>query len=148
MDDLEGGLSARHGTALILTEAGYGTEAIDAFRRALEYIDGAKDRLEPHAADFARIGIHGGMASCYEQLGRSEEAVFHLRTAIGLSAESGNTGLQSRDLHRLGVMLLDMGRPADARATFSRVIALGPSADQQTVREAAAQLEALDAVSI
>ncbi|MGW3466745.1 hypothetical protein ACWDE9_47760 [Streptomyces olivaceoviridis] len=51
-------------------------------------------------------------------------------------------------LHRLGVMLLDMGRPADARAAFSRVIALGPSADPQTVREAAARLEALDAVSV
>ncbi|MEW2287811.1 helix-turn-helix domain-containing protein [Streptomyces sp. NPDC047841] len=146
--DLEGGLSARHGVALILTEAGHAKEAFDAFRRALEYIDAARDRLEPHAVVFARIGIHGGMADCCERLGRPKEAVFHLRTAVGLSAESGNTGLQSRDLHRLGVMLLETGRTADARAVFARVIALGPSADPRVVREAAARLEALDAVTL
>jgi transcriptional regulator with XRE-family HTH domain/tetratricopeptide (TPR) repeat protein len=142
--DPEGGLTARHGIALILSESGHAEEAIDAFHRALEYIEQEQGHLEPHAVDFARIGIHSGMAYCFEQLGRLAEAVLHLRTAVELSGSSGNTGLLSRGLYRLGTMLLGMRRPADARAVFARVVALGPSADPGSARDAASRLDALD----
>ncbi|MEU1055312.1 tetratricopeptide repeat protein [Streptomyces sp. NPDC005876] len=144
-DDPEGCLTARHGIALILSESGHCEEALTAFRRTLEYVEEEKDRLEAHAADFARTGVLGGMAHCCERLGRPERAVAHLRQAIALSARSGNTGLESRDLHRLGHLLLALGREAEAREAFSRVVALGPYADPRAAREAAERIEAADA---
>lgn len=143
--DAEGGLTARHGIALILSESGHGEEAIAAFHRALEYIERERDRLEPHAVDFARIGLHSGMAYCFEQLGRTAEAVLQLRIAVDLSGRSNNIGVQSRELYRLGTLLLGMKRSAEARAVFARIVTLGPAADPKCAQDAAVRLDALDA---
>ncbi|GAB2997120.1 XRE family transcriptional regulator [Streptomyces pseudoechinosporeus] len=148
VDDLQGSLNARHGLALILSDFGRSEEALDAFRRALEFLDEAGDGIEPHAADFARTGLYAGMAYSSEQLGMMEEAVAHLRQAIDLSARSGNTGLESRDLDKLGRILLGMGRTAEAREVFARIVSLGPYAEPRIAREAAARLGSRDARAI
>jgi tetratricopeptide (TPR) repeat protein/transcriptional regulator with XRE-family HTH domain len=142
--DPEGSLTARMETAMILMESGRCEAANDAFRRSLDYLEKARDRLEEHFADIARAGIHGGLATCCEELGRGEEAVEHLRRAVDLSSESGNSGLESRHLNRLGHTLLGMSREAEAREVFSRIVALGPYADPRVAREAAARIESVD----
>ncbi|MEU5139434.1 helix-turn-helix domain-containing protein [Streptomyces sp. NPDC021139] len=139
--DVHGGLSARHGLALTLSDAGRRREALDACREALAYLDEAGDRIGTHSADLARAGIHAAMADCSEGTGDMDDAVSCLSRAIDLSGRSGNTGLQSRYLARLGKMLLGMGRVTETRDVYVRIVALGPHADPDVARHAAARLD-------
>ncbi|OMI85994.1 transcriptional regulator [Streptomyces sp. M1013] len=143
-DDPEGSLTALHGVALILSESGRSEDAIDAFRGALRFLETAGDHVEPHAADFARAGLYAGLAYSCRQLGRTEEAITHLRAAIDLNGRTGNTGLQSRDLHLLGEILLSMERTAEAREAFARVVSLRAYADPRVSQEAAARIAFID----
>ncbi|MDQ0904920.1 tetratricopeptide (TPR) repeat protein/transcriptional regulator with XRE-family HTH domain [Streptomyces canus] len=143
--DPQGSLTALHGVALILADSGRSEEAIGAYRRALDFLETAGDRIEPHAADFARAGSYSGLARSCESLGRTQEAVAHLRKSVDISERVGNIGLESRYLRRLGELLLGMGRTVEAREALSRLVSLGPYADPDAAREAAALIASLDA---
>jgi tetratricopeptide (TPR) repeat protein/transcriptional regulator with XRE-family HTH domain len=146
--DPQGSLTARQGLASILSASGRAEEALDAFRAALRFLDEAGEGIEPHAADFARSGLHSGMAHSCEQLGKTEDAVGHLRRAVELSARSGNAGLESRDLDTLGRILLGTGRTAEAREVFARIVSLGPYADPHIAGKAVERLASLDAADM
>ncbi|MFF9090930.1 ATP-binding protein [Streptomyces sp. NPDC014991] len=145
LEDAQGSLTALHGSAMILSSSGRNEEAAEAFQHALAFLEEAGDRIEIHCAEFTRAEIHAGIAHVSRQLNKWDEAVVHLRKSIGLSSKSGNTALESRSLDKLGRVLLGMGRTAEAREVFARIISLGPYADPRTAREAAVQLDAIDA---
>ncbi|MEV5149857.1 tetratricopeptide repeat protein [Streptomyces sp. NPDC052727] len=143
-DDLHGTLQALMSCAMHLKGAGRDEEAIEAYRQVLTRLDEAGDRVEPHIAAFTRGSALAGLGNCYGRLGRWEEAVAHLRTSVQLSRTDGNIGLESRYLLSLGDLLLEAGRPAEAREAFTRCVALGSDADPQRVAEARSRLARLD----
>ncbi|MFB0619598.1 tetratricopeptide repeat protein [Streptomyces sp. AGS-58] len=145
MEDAQGSLTALQGIAMVLSSSGRNEEAIEAFRRALAFLEEADDRIEGHCAEFARTAIYTGIAHVSQRLKKWDEAVVYLRKSIELSSKSGNTALESRSLNKLGGVLLGTGRTAEARDVFARIISLGPYADPRTAREAAVRLDSLDA---
>lgn len=73
------------------------------------------------------------------------EAADHLRTAADLWRDSGNHGLESRTLVRLGDALLAAGQRDEARDAFTRSVGLGKAADPTSLTEARERLADLDA---
>ncbi len=142
--DVHGALQAMSGQGSVLLEAGRPEEAIAANQRMLTLLDRAQDRLEPHIALFTRLNRHNGNGRAYALLERWDEAVEHLRTAVELSHDSGNTGLESRSLVELGKALRAAGREAEARDTFARCLSLGAGADPGAVTQAREQLARAD----
>ncbi|WP_217235389.1 tetratricopeptide repeat protein [Streptomyces sp. AC555_RSS877] len=138
--DMHGTVQAMSGHGSVLVEAGRAEEAIAANLRVLAFLDAAGDRLEPHIALFTRFSRHHGNGRAYALLKRWDEAVEHLRSALELSHDSGNTGLESRCLVDLGQVLLDAGRAAEGQDAFTRCLALGAGADPRAVTEARDQL--------
>ncbi|WP_329335077.1 tetratricopeptide repeat protein [Streptomyces sp. NBC_01352] len=139
-DDIHGTLQAMSGHGSVLVEAGRAEEAIAANLDVLSFVDSAEGRLEPHIALFTRINRHTGNGRAYALLKRWDEAVDHLRTSVGLSHDSGNTGLESRCLVDLGQVLLAAGRETEAWEAFTRCLALGAGADPSAVAQAREQL--------
>ncbi|MGW6271404.1 ATP-binding protein [Streptomyces sp. NPDC055060] len=134
--DLHGSLNARHGHDLILAEDGRAEAALASFRKTLAFLNEAGDRIAPHIAGFVRPGVHSGMAHSLAQLERWQEAVQERRTAVDLWHDAGNTTQESSELVRLGLLLADAGREAEAREAFARTLALGPDAAPQAVEDA------------
>jgi tetratricopeptide (TPR) repeat protein len=128
-----------------LQKAGLHEEAVGAYQETLDELEEAGDRVEPHIAEFTRGSVLVGLGRTYARLGRWEEAVDHLRTSVDLCHARGNTALESRYLIALGETLLAAGRPAEARETFTRCVALGPDADPECVARSRAHLARLDA---
>ncbi|GGL64019.1 hypothetical protein GCM10010129_04600 [Streptomyces fumigatiscleroticus] len=143
--DLHGSLQSLHGHALILEEAGRIDEALASYRHTLARLEEAGDRVEPHVADMTRLGVHGGIGSCYGRLHRWEEAVVHLRTSVGICRAGGNTAMESRQLTELADALLAVGRAEEARDALARCVSLGPDADPDRVAEARERLARPDA---
>ncbi|MFF7188268.1 tetratricopeptide repeat protein [Streptomyces sp. NPDC008222] len=143
--DLHGALQARIGRGGTLLDAGLVEQALAAESGTLAFLDSAGDRIKPHIALMGRLNLHMMMGRAYSGMGRVEQAVTHLGTAIELGRDSGNTGLESRCLTYLGIALVTHGRPDEARAAFTRCIGLGAGADPQQVTRAREQLARLDA---
>ncbi|GKQ34920.1 helix-turn-helix domain-containing protein [Streptomyces sp. A012304] len=143
-DDLHGALQSMAGQGLILLEAGHAEEALAADLRTLAFLDEAGDRLEPHIAEIGRLNLQLGIGRAYASLERWEEAIGSLRTAVGLSDATRNTGVLSRSLVPLGDALLAAGRTAEAREAFARCAALGVDADPRRVADARDRLARLD----
>ncbi|WP_235614523.1 ATP-binding protein [Streptomyces ambofaciens] len=143
--DLLGSLQSMHTHALVLEGQNRTEEALVSYRRTLDHLTEVEDRVEPHAAAMTRLGLHSGLGCCYARLGRWQEAVDHLRTAVGICRSGGNTALESRQLTLLGDALLSAGRPAEARAAFDRCAGLGPDADPRRVALARERLARVDA---
>ncbi|MET8947872.1 tetratricopeptide repeat protein [Streptomyces sp. NPDC004542] len=141
--DLHGVLQALLSRGLELIRVGREGEAAEVFREVLTRLDEAGDRVEPHIAVFTRINVLAGLGRCYGRLGRWDEAVEHVRASVELSRTDGNIGLESRYLIRLGDVLLEAGRTAEAREAFTRCVALGNEADPARVAEARARLAGL-----
>ena len=138
--DLHGMLQAMHSNGLSLLDQGQGEAALDSLLRTLAVLDRAGDRVEPHIAHVTRLSLHTGAGRACTLTGRRDEAIGHLRTSVGLSRDSGNTGLESRALVHLGGALRAAGRKDEARDAFSRCLSLGPGADPECVTEARKQL--------
>ncbi|MGW1818773.1 ATP-binding protein [Streptomyces sp. NPDC002125] len=143
--DVHGSLQCMHGHALSLMARGLPEEALAAYRRTYAFLEEAGDRVEPHIADITRLELHSNMGMTYARLLRWEEAVDQLWTALRVCRETDNTSLESRRMIDLGGVLLDAGRPEEAREVYSRLLALGPDADRRTMAEARARLEELGA---
>ncbi|MET9595434.1 helix-turn-helix domain-containing protein [Streptomyces sp. NPDC006516] len=144
--DIQGSLTTLNSMGQALSVSGRAEESLRAFQDALAFIDVEGDRLEENSVLAYLAGIHGGMAVAFEELGRKGEAISSLRKSVDLSRKNGNTGLESRHLTSMGRILLDVGRTAEARELFARVVSLGPYADPQVVREATAHLGSIGAV--
>lgn len=138
--DLHGSLQAQHNHVMSLMGQGRPEEALSACRRVCAFLEDAGDRIEPHIAAICRLEAHSNMGMTYAQLERWDEAVAHLRTAIEMYHDAGNTALESRRLISLGDVLLAAGRTAEAREVFARCAALGPGADPQVVADARERL--------
>ncbi|MFE9450408.1 helix-turn-helix domain-containing protein [Streptomyces sp. NPDC006739] len=143
--DLHGVLQSRHVRALILAGRDRHEEAIAAYQDMLAWLGQVGPGIEPHVADMARLGAHGGIGTSYSRLRQWDKAVFHLRTATRICRSGGNIALESRQLTDLSEALLAAGRPAQAREVLVRCLSLGPDADPQRVLRARQQLARLDA---
>ncbi|MFE5243048.1 MULTISPECIES: ATP-binding protein [unclassified Streptomyces] len=141
--DVHGSLQCMHGHALSLMARGLLEEALTAYRRTYAFLEEAGARVEPHIADITRLELHSNMGMAYARLRRWEEALDQLWTALRVCRETDNTSLESRRMIDLGGVLLDAGRPEEAREVYSRLLALGPDADRRTKAEARARLEEL-----
>ena len=141
--DLPGMLQALLGHALDLRGTGHHEEALKVYRQALTRLDEVGDRVPPHIAAFTRVTALAGAGNSYRCLGRSQEAVDHLRASVELSRADGNVALESRNLQALGDVLLTAGRIAEAREVLTRCLALGPDADPERVAEARSRLARL-----
>ncbi|WP_328631220.1 ATP-binding protein [Streptomyces sp. NBC_00356] len=134
--DMHGTLQAKQGHAVGLMEQGRTEEALAAYQGVDAFLTEAADRIEPHVALITRIELHSNIGVTCAQLEQWDKAVAHLRIAVDLYHESGNTAMESRRLHTLGTVLLDAGRTAEAHEVFRRVVAVGPGADPRVVAEA------------
>ncbi|MFC9243298.1 ATP-binding protein [Streptomyces sp. NPDC057136] len=143
-DDLHGMLHAMHSDGLSLLEQGQGEAALDSLLHTLAVLDRVGDRVEPHIAHVTRLSLHTGAGRACTLTGSWDEAIDHLRTSVGLSRESGNTGLESRALVHLANAMLAAGGRADARDAFTRCLSLGPTADPDCITEARQQLAYCD----
>ncbi|MFJ4584941.1 ATP-binding protein [Streptomyces echinatus] len=143
--DLHGSLQSMHSRALILETQGRSVAAIAAYEDVLAWLEKAGDRIEPHAADMTRVGVHGGLGLNHRRLERWDEAVAHWRTAVGICRATGNTAMESRQLTELSEALLGAGRTAEAREALERCLTLGPDADPRRVEHARDRLARLDA---
>ncbi|MFE9122727.1 ATP-binding protein [Streptomyces sp. NPDC007172] len=141
--DLHGSLQARHAAALSLLEQGRFEEALGSFRQTLTFLDEFADRIAPHVADVARLGLHAGMGNSYARTQCWEQAVAHLQTAVDICRGTANTSLESRHLNHLGTALLSAGRPQEAYEAFSCCVRLDPGADPRAVAAARDQLARL-----
>ncbi|MFI9150102.1 ATP-binding protein [Streptomyces sp. NPDC053367] len=143
--DLHGFVQSEYARAVNLSDQGDHEAAVDGFLGGLALLDELGDRIAPHVADFTRRGLHAGLGKALGKLGRWDEAVGRLRTAVGISRDSGNTAMESIHLVQLGDALLSAGEPAAAREAFARCAGLGPDAEPQRVATARARLAGLDA---
>jgi tetratricopeptide (TPR) repeat protein len=143
--DLHGSLQAKQGHALVLMEQGRTEEALAAYQGVDAFLEEARDRIEPHVAVITRIELHSNIGMTYAQLEQWDEAVAHLRIAVDLYHENGNTAMESRRLNTLGTVLLDAGRTAEAHEVFRRTAVLGPGADPRIVAEARERVARLEA---
>ncbi|MGW6208447.1 ATP-binding protein [Streptomyces sp. NPDC055089] len=134
--DLHGTLQARSNTAQNLSLGGRHEESITEIRRTLAFLDEAGDRIEPHIAAFTRTTLQMNIGLAHTALGNWPEAAGHLRTAADLWRDSGNHGVESRALIRLGDALLAAGRRDEARDAFTRAVSLGEAADPSRLAEA------------
>ncbi|WP_338702551.1 helix-turn-helix domain-containing protein [Streptomyces sp. Q6] len=134
--DLHGSLQAKQGQALALVEQGRSEEALTAFQEVDAFLKDAGERVEPHVAVITRLELHSNIGVTYAQLERWDEAVAHLRIAVDLYNENGNTAMESRRLYTLGTVLLDAGRTAEAHEVFRRTAAMGPGADPRVLTDA------------
>ncbi|MET8772016.1 tetratricopeptide repeat protein [Streptomyces sp. NPDC004658] len=142
--DLHGMLQALISRALGLRATGRNEEAVEVYRQVLTRLDQAGDRVEPHIAAFTRANALAGLGGSYARMGRWQEAVEYLRSSVELSRTDGNIALESRYLLSLGDVLLEAGRPAEAREAFTRCVALGSEADPRRVAKARSRLARLD----
>ncbi|MGC5412840.1 tetratricopeptide repeat protein, partial [Streptomyces sp. DT225] len=92
-------------------------------------LDQAGDRIEPHIAAFTRTTLEMNIGLAHTALEDWSEAAEHLRSAADLWRDSGNHGLESRTLVRLGDALRAAGRRDEARTAFTRAVSLGKAAD-------------------
>jgi tetratricopeptide (TPR) repeat protein/transcriptional regulator with XRE-family HTH domain len=143
--DLHGSLQAKQGHAVGLMEQCRTEEALAAYQGVDALLEGAGDRIEPHVAVITRLELHSNIGVTYAQLEQWDEAVAHLRIAVDLYHENGNTAMESRRLHTLGTVLLDAGRTAEAHEVFRRTAAMGPGADPRIVAEARERVARLEA---
>ncbi|WP_327712795.1 helix-turn-helix domain-containing protein [Streptomyces sp. NBC_00464] len=143
--DLHGTLQARSNTAQNLSLGGRHEESITEILRTLDFLDHAGDRIEPHIAAFTRTTLQMNIGLAHTALENWCEAADHLRTAADLWRDSGNHGLESRTLVRLGDALLAAGHRDEARNAFSRSVGLGKAADPTSLTEALERLADLDA---
>ncbi|MFJ2952771.1 ATP-binding protein [Streptomyces sp. NPDC087226] len=143
-DDVHGTIQTRVGHIELLLSTGRFAEAVAETSRALGFLDRVGDRAEAHIAHFARRGLHTAVGRAHTGLEEWEKAVVHLETAVVLSRDSDNTGMESRALAELGDALLGAGREAEARAVFTRCLALGAHADPQSVARSRERLARLD----
>jgi transcriptional regulator with XRE-family HTH domain/tetratricopeptide (TPR) repeat protein len=140
--DLLGSIECMHGRALNLAARERHEEALEAYRRTLAALDRAGERVPPHIADVTRLELHSNTGLTHARLKQWDEALTHLWTAVRTCHETGNTSLESRRMVDLGDVLLDAGRPEQAREVHSGVLALGAEADPRAVEEARARLDA------
>jgi tetratricopeptide (TPR) repeat protein len=143
--DLLGRLQCLQARAFVLDGQRRDAEALAAYRKVLDRVDEAGDRVQEHVGAVLRLGGHAGIGKACARLGLWEEAVTHLRTAVGMCRALGNTALESRRLLELGEALLAVGRAAEARETLAHCAALGPGADPERVRRARERLAGLGA---
>lgn len=143
--DLHGTLQARSNTAQNLSLGGRHEESITEILRTLDFLDHAGDRIEPHIAAFTRTTLQMNIGLAHTALENWCEAADHLRTAADLWRDSGNHGLESRTLVRLGDALLAAGHRDEARDAFTRSVGLGKAADPTSLTEARERLADLDA---
>ncbi|MFJ3669523.1 ATP-binding protein [Streptomyces sp. NPDC090106] len=143
--DLHGLLQSIHNRAVILQRQGRHEEAETAYREMLSWLQDVGDGIEPHIAELARLGVHGGLGTAYCALERWEEAVTHLEAAVAICRDGGNTALESRELGKLSEALFATGRPDRAREALTRCVSLGPDADPERVARARLRLAELDA---
>ncbi|MDT0615787.1 ATP-binding protein [Streptomyces lancefieldiae] len=141
--DLHGTLQAMTSTAYNLLLADRHEESLAEDLRALAFLDQAGDRIEPHIADFARANLEMNIGRSHTCLKNWPEAADHLRAAVNLGRNSGNKGLESRALTRLGDALLAAGHRDEARDAFTRCVSLGTAADPSHLTEARERLSAL-----
>ncbi|MFJ6434245.1 ATP-binding protein [Streptomyces sp. NPDC091416] len=142
--DLHGTLQARSNTAQNLSLGGRHEESITEILRTLAFLDEAGDRIEPHIAAFTRTTLQMNIGLAHTALGNWSEAAEHLRTAADLWRDSGNHGVESRALIRLGDALLAAGRRDEGRDAFTRAVCLGEAADPSRLTEARERLAGLD----
>ncbi|GAB2997105.1 XRE family transcriptional regulator [Streptomyces pseudoechinosporeus] len=143
--DPHGSLQAAHGRSHNLLAEGRGAAALDSYQMTLSFLEEAGDDVERHIAESVRIGIASGMGRSLALLGRWDEAVAHMRTAVRLCDGLANLPMKSRHLYYLGEVLLTAGRKDEARKAFRACAALSPDADPQRLIDARAQLVRMDA---
>ncbi|MFE2048200.1 ATP-binding protein [Streptomyces sp. NPDC059459] len=141
--DVHGSLQCMQNHALSVMAQGRPQEALTSYRRTQAFLEKAAERIEPHVADITRLELHCNVGLAYAELQQWDESLTHMRTAVRICCDTGNTSLESRRLIDLGTVLLDAGRPAEAVAVYSRVLSLGPDADPRTVSEARERLDEL-----
>jgi tetratricopeptide (TPR) repeat protein/transcriptional regulator with XRE-family HTH domain len=142
--DPHGSLQASYGRSHNLLSQGDGTAALDAYGQTSSLLDEAGEHIERHIAASTRTGIASGMGRSLAMLGRWDEAVAHLRTAVRLSDGPANRAMKSRHLFHLGEVLLAAGRKDEAREAWRACVALGPEADPQRRADARARLARTD----
>ncbi|MFD3656744.1 ATP-binding protein [Streptomyces sp. NPDC058620] len=142
--DLHGSLQTKHNHGMSLMGQGRAEEALSHYESAYAFLEDVADHIEPHVAAITRLEIHSNMGSAYAQLERWDEAVAHLRIAIDMYHDHGNTALESRRHRDLGDVLLAAGRAAEAHEVFTRCLSLGPGADPQVVAQAREHLARLE----
>ncbi|HEY9329725.1 MAG TPA: tetratricopeptide repeat protein [Streptomyces sp.] len=143
--DLHGTLQAMSNTAQNLSLGGRNEESITEILHTLAFLDQVGDRIEPHIAAFTRSTLQMNNGMAHTALGNWSEAADHLRTAADLWRDSGNHGMQSRTLVRLGDALLAAGHHDEARTAFTQAVSLGRTADPGSLTEARARLAGLGA---
>ncbi|MFD5871112.1 helix-turn-helix domain-containing protein [Streptomyces sp. NPDC060322] len=143
-DDLHGQLQAMIQRAFLLENLRRIEEALADFQNTLAWLEATGDRIAPHIAAFARIGLHAGLGRSHTVLHRWDEAVIHHHTALEVAQEVSNIELMSRQLVLLGETLLAAGRPTEARQALTRCLALGTEANPQYLSDAARHLATLD----
>jgi tetratricopeptide (TPR) repeat protein len=138
--DLHGTLQAMIGHAHALLDAGRYEQSITEHLRALAFLEQAGDRVEPHSAAFSRASLEASIGQAHAFLEDWCKAVERLRTAVELWRDSGNNGMESRNLVRLGKALLAAGHHDEARDAFTQCVALGAAADPSRLAEARERL--------
>ncbi|MGW2477063.1 ATP-binding protein [Streptomyces sp. NPDC001665] len=138
--DLHGTLQAMSNTAQNLSLAGRHEESITEIQRTLAFLDQNGDRVEAHIAAFTRTTLEMNLGLAYAALGKRSEAAEHLLAAADLWRDSGNHGMESRALVRLGDVLRAAGDHDGARAVFARAVALGSAADPNSLTDARRRL--------
>ncbi|MFF7359604.1 NB-ARC domain-containing protein [Streptomyces sp. NPDC008125] len=142
--DIHGSLQAHHARSINLLAAGDAEAAFTSFQHTHAFLEEADDLIEPHVARSSRLNILSGTGRSLALLGREEEALTNLRSAVRICRESGNYWLMSVHLVHLGRVLVSAGRVTEARETFLACLALGSDAAPPRVDEAHAQLALLD----
>ncbi|MET7684026.1 helix-turn-helix domain-containing protein [Streptomyces sp. NPDC005423] len=141
--DVHGSFQTMHNNGVSLLEQGLGEEALESFLDTLALLDRAGDRIEPSIAHITRIALDMGAGRACTLMRRWDDAFAHLRAAGAGSRDSGNTAMETRALVYLGRALLAAGREEEARETYARCVALGPTADPEFTAEARAHLAGL-----
>ncbi|EIV92921.1 TIR domain-containing protein [Frankia sp. QA3] len=116
----------RHNLAILLLGAGRPQEALPLLRAA-----GAElDRLGPHPL---RAETAHSMSEVYRQLGRSDDALAELDEAVRVMAVLyGDRAAElPRYLTDQAIVLLDLGRPHEARRALDRASALAGGLDPE-----------------
>ncbi|MEU0021828.1 helix-turn-helix domain-containing protein [Streptomyces rochei] len=142
--DLHGTLQAMGTAGHNLSLAGRHEESIAQHLRTLAFLDQVGDRIEPHIADSARLNLEASIGHSHAYLKNWPEAIGHLKAAVRVGRDSGNQGLESRALIRLGDTLLGAGHRDEARDAFTRCVSLGEAADPSFLTEARERLARLD----
>jgi tetratricopeptide (TPR) repeat protein/transcriptional regulator with XRE-family HTH domain len=143
--DPHGDIQAQHARSHNLLCQGDAAAALDSYQRALAFLDGAGDLVEPHIAASTRIGLSSGIGKSFAALEKWDEAIAGMRAAVRHCAGLASPAMESGHLFSLGEVLLAAGRPDEAREAFRSCVAIGGDADPQRLADARAHLLRLTA---